>query len=94
MELTLEQFQAEIAKLATKDDLKPLVTKTDLTDALDAQLGKMVSIINDTIATPMEQHFAETKKQLDMAHKVEQLERDMQEIKNALNLTDKTFAVH
>ncbi len=74
------QFQ----NVATKDDLKNFATKDDLAAAV-AELGRVIS---DTIAEPMEKHFAEHKRDLDVGKDVEALKLDMQKIKDALAIND------
>jgi hypothetical protein len=70
----------DLKTFATKDDLKDFATKDDLAAAV-AELGR---VINETIAEPMEKHFAEHKRDLDMSKDVETLKLDMKKIKDAL----------
>jgi hypothetical protein len=70
----------DLKAFATKDDLKDFATKDDLASAV-AELGR---VINETIAEPMEKHFAEHKRDLDVSKDVEALKLDMKKIKDAL----------
>jgi hypothetical protein len=83
MELTQEYLDKALSNLATKDDLKPLATKSDVEGAVE----HLVGVINETIAEPMERHFAEMKDYLKTKEEVEILKREMQRIKEALHLT-------
>jgi hypothetical protein len=74
----------DLTHLATKDDLKNFTTKEDLNTAV-ADLGRLIS---ETIAEPMEKHFAEHKRDIDVSKDVEMLKRDMQKIKDALAMND------
>lgn len=89
MELTQEYFEQALDTRFANLEAK-IVTKTDFENGLN----HLVSVIDTTVAQPMERHFAEYKEQLDVSKKVAQLEHDMQKIKDALNLTDTTVAVH
>ncbi len=55
---------------------------------------ELAGIINDTVAVPMEEHFAEHKRDLDMRKDVEALKLDIQKIKDALAMNgDQTLKV-
>jgi hypothetical protein len=82
-ELTKEYFDSQLGNLATKDDLKPLATKKDV----EKGVGELAGIIANTIAEPMERHFQEVKKELDVYAEVKVLKADMERIKEALHLS-------
>ncbi|HEX8459229.1 MAG TPA: hypothetical protein VF656_18190 [Pyrinomonadaceae bacterium] len=82
MEITQEYLDNALSKLASKDDLKPLATKIDVEGAVN----HLVGVINETIAEPMERHFAEVKDAIDVRTEVEMLKLDMRKIKEALHL--------
>jgi hypothetical protein len=97
MELTQEYFDQQIKNLATKDDLKQFPTVADLERRLadqtaelkayaDAQTAHLVSVINETIAEPMEQHFEGLKDFPRVREDVHTLKQEMQRIKEALHL--------
>lgn len=75
-----QDIKHEFEKLDDRIDNLP--TKTDLNNAVN----HLVGVINDTIAVPMERHFAEVKDNLDVRAEVEALKSDMQKIKAALQL--------
>jgi succinate dehydrogenase/fumarate reductase flavoprotein subunit len=85
MELTQEYLDKALSSLATKDDLASQ-TK-ELKAYADEQTGHLVGVINETIAEPMERHFAELKDYVKTKEDVQTLKREMQRIKEALHLS-------
>jgi uncharacterized protein YlxW (UPF0749 family) len=83
MELTQEYFDQKLKTVATKDDLKQLATKDDI----QAAVTELASMINETVAEPMEQHFAELKDHEQLRDDVQTLKREIQQIKTALHLS-------
>jgi len=77
-----QELKHEFEKINQRIDTLP--TKTDL----DNTVEQLVSVINKTIAEPMEKHFAEHKRDLDVSKDVEILKLDMQKIKDALAIND------
>lgn len=59
-----------------------MATKADLREAVE-ELARLTA---ETVANPMEQHFAEVKAELAMHQRVRQLETDMRKIKEALRI--------
>lgn len=97
MELTQEYFDQQLKNLATKDDLKQFPTVADLDQRLagqtaelkayaDQQTAHLVSVINETIAEPMERHFGELQDFVRVREDVQTLKAEMQRIKEALHL--------
>src|SRR4051794_33049968 len=78
MELTQEYFDQQLKNLATKEDVRREV---------QAGVEQMARIISETVAEPMEKHFAEHTEQLNVRGEVEELKRDVQQIKAALHLS-------
>lgn len=79
MELSQEYFDKALANLATKDDLSSQTR--ELKAYTDEQTEHLVGVINETIAEPMESHFAELKDYLKVKEDVQTLKREMQQIK-------------
>ncbi|MDQ3817617.1 MAG: hypothetical protein M3362_08000 [Acidobacteriota bacterium] len=75
------ELKQEFEKINERLDSLP--TKTDLKN----EINDLVGIINETIAEPMEQRFAEIKDTLRVRAEVEALKVDMQKIKAALHLS-------
>lgn len=65
------------------EQFKTVAKKVDVENAVT----ELAAHINETIAVPMEQHFAEVKDNIDVRAEVETLKLDMQKIKEALHLT-------
>lgn len=97
MELTQEYFDQQIKNLATKDDLRQFPNSADLEQRLagqtaelkayaDGQTAHLVSVINETIAEPMERHFEELKDFVRVREDMQRLKLEMQRIKEALHL--------
>ena len=82
MELTQEYFDQALKNLATKDDLKELSTKQDVRNAVE----ELARLIADTVATPMERHFADLKDYLEVRKDVHTLKVEMQKIKEVLHI--------
>ena len=76
-----QELKHEFEKLNRRLDILP--TKTDL----DGAVSHLVGVINETIAEPMERHFAETKDTINVRAEVDSLKADMKRIKAALHLT-------
>lgn len=85
MELTQEYLDKALANLPTKDDLASQTR--ELKAYADEQTARLVSVINETIAEPMERHFEEMKDYLKTKEDVQILKREMQQIKEALHLS-------
>ncbi len=83
MELTQEYFDSVVKNLATQNVLKPLATKSDVTDAVD----ELARLIGDTVAIPMQQHFEQLHGELSMRERLENVETGLREIKMALHLS-------
>jgi hypothetical protein len=97
MELTQEYFDQQLKNLVTKDDLKQFPTVADLDQRLASQTAELkghaagqtahlVSVINETIAEPIERHFEELKDFVRVREDVQTLKLEMQRIKEALHL--------
>ena len=86
-ELTLEQFNQAIAKLATKDDIKNMATKDDL-KSLQQNLEDYTDQVAATILDSMDTNFQSMRRRLDMRdHRMNRLESEVKELKTALSLT-------
>lgn len=83
MELTQEYFDSVVKNLATQNDLKPLATKSDVTDAVD----ELARLIGDTVAIPMQQHFEKLHGELSMRERLEHVETGLREIRMALHIS-------
>ena len=68
---------------ATKTDLERFATKDDLEKAV----GSIVSTISETVATPMEAHFAEFRAELALHEDVHTLKLEMRHLKEALHIS-------
>lgn len=79
-----DAFDKQFEQVATKDDLAQQTTT--LKAYANEQTEKLAAIINNTIAEPMEQHFAELKDYKTVQEKVTTLETDMRKIKSALHI--------
>lgn len=97
MELTQEYFDQQLKNLVTKSDLKQFPTVADLDQRLasqtaelkayaDEQTAHLASVVNETIAEPMEGHFQELKDFVRVRDEVQALKLEMQRIKEALHL--------
>jgi hypothetical protein len=75
MELTKEYFDEGLRTL-----------ETNLSKKIDDQTEQVARIIADTVATPMEQHFADLRDYLGVREDVQMLKVDMQKIKEALHI--------
>ena len=76
MELTKEYFDEWLRTL-----------ETNLGKKNDYQTEQLARIIADTVATPMEQHFAGLKDYLEVREDVQMLKVEMQRIKEALHIS-------
>jgi hypothetical protein len=76
MELTKEYFDEGLRTL-----------ETNLSKKNDDQTEQLARIIADTVATPMEQHFADLKDYLEVREDVQMLKVEMQKIKEALHIS-------
>ena len=76
MELTKEYFDEGLRTL-----------ETNLGKKIDSQTEQLARIIADTVATPMEQHFADLKDYLEVREDVQMLKVEMQRIKEALHIS-------
>jgi hypothetical protein len=76
MELTQEHFDQGLRTL-----------ETNLSRKIDDQTEQLARIIADTVATPMEQHFADLKDYLEVREEVQMLKVDIQRIKEALHIS-------
>jgi hypothetical protein len=76
MELTKEYFDEGLRTL-----------ETNLSKKIDGQTEQLARTIADTVATPMEQHFADLKDYLEVREEVQMLKVDMQRIKEALHIS-------
>lgn len=76
MELTKEYFNEGLRTL-----------EINLGKKIDDQTEQLARIIADTVATPMEQHFADLKDYLEVREDVQTLKVEMQRIKEALHLS-------
>jgi hypothetical protein len=74
-ELTKEYFDQGLRTL-----------ETNLTKKIYDQTEQLARMIADTVATPMEQHFADLKDYLEVREDVQALKVDMQKIKEALHI--------
>lgn len=83
MELTKEYFEQTVARLASREDLQPLATKADVSEAVES----LARIIAETVAAPMERHFSDLKETRRLREDVETLKAEMQRIKDALRLS-------
>ena len=79
MELTQEYFDSVVKTLATKNDLKPLATKSDVTDAVD----ELARIVGEGFLG--ERQYLEER--LDVRERVQALETGLREIKMALHIS-------
>jgi hypothetical protein len=77
MQLTQEHFDQQIAKLATREDVRHEV-KEGVED--------LARIIADTIATPFTKRFDRLEELMDVKDDVQTLKRQMMEIRSALHL--------
>jgi hypothetical protein len=84
MELTQEYFDRQLKNLATKDDLQ--AQTKELKAYADEQTTHLVSVINETIAEPMERHFEELKDFVQVREDVQTMKLEMQRIKEALHI--------
>jgi uncharacterized protein YbgA (DUF1722 family) len=75
-----QELKHEFEKLNQRIDVLP--TKTDLNNVVN----HLVGVINETIAEPMERHFAETKDTVRVRADVESLKIDIQKIKAVLHI--------
>ena len=89
MELTQEYFDQQLKKLITKDDFyAALETQTDaLKNYTDKQTEALARMVAETIAEPMEQHFAELKDLLHIKETVERHEREIARLKRLFQAT-------
>jgi hypothetical protein len=76
MELTKEYFDEGLRSL-----------ETNLAKKIEDQTEHVARIIADTVATPMEQHFADLKDYLEVREDVQTLKAEMQKIKQALHIS-------
>ena len=84
-ELTKQYFDKQLGKLATKEDLKKLVTKNDL----KSEIGRLELKVEDEIANLARMTadgFEEIKKKLDVRKDVENLDRRVYRVEQALNI--------
>lgn len=79
MELTQEYFDSVVKNLATKDDIKPLATKSDVTDAVD----ELARVVGEGFLA--ERQYLEER--LDVRERVQQIETDLRRIKTALHIS-------
>jgi hypothetical protein len=86
-ELTQEYFDSVVKNLTTKDDLQkaiaPLATKADVLEGVE----ELARNIATTVVEPMELHFQQIDRELDMYKEVKRLKADMERIKEALHLS-------
>ena len=54
---------------------------------VESAVAELAAHINETIAVPMEHHFAEVEANIEVRAEVERLKFDMQKIKESLHLT-------
>jgi hypothetical protein len=78
MELTQEYLDSKFK--AIDDQFSKVHTH------IDDQTEQLARIIENTIATPMEQQFADLKDYLEVREDVQALKVDMQKIKEALHI--------
>ena len=75
----------ELSKEYFDEGLRTL--ETNLAKKIDDQTEQLARIIADTVAAPMEQHFADLKDYLEVREDVQALKVDMQRIKAALHIS-------
>jgi hypothetical protein len=75
MELTKEHFDEGLRTL-----------ESNLTKKMNDQTEQLAALIADTVATPMEQHFADLKDYSEVRKEVHTLKAEMQKIKEALHI--------
>jgi hypothetical protein len=97
MELTKEYFDETLKGLATKADLKGLVTNSHLEQTLAATEKRIITriddaqeelarIVADTVATPFTERFERLEELLRVKSDVDMLKQQMSEIRSALHL--------
>ena len=75
MELTQEYFDEGLRTL-----------ESNLTKKINDQTEHLAQLIENTVATPMEQHFADLKDYSEVRKEVHTLKVEMQKIKEALHI--------
>jgi hypothetical protein len=61
--------------------------ETNLTKKINDQTEQLARLIADTVATPMEQHFADLKDYSEVRKELHTLKVEMQKIKEALRIS-------
>lgn len=88
-ELTLEQFNAAIAKLATKDDIT--IVRTELKNGLDALQKNLENYTDEVTASVLDSidtNFQQVRRRLDMRdHRLNKVDSELQELKTALSIS-------
>jgi nitrogen regulatory protein PII len=81
--------KSDLKNIATKDDLKKFVTKDDLDERFEKQTRILMAYSDDQVsklAAMVADGFEEIKDMLDVRERMTVLEKDMQKIKEALNV--------
>lgn len=90
MELTKEHFERTLKALATKADLKGLVTKGHLEQTLAASEKRIIKRIDDAqeeLARMVSDGFEDLQRRLDVRELVQSHERKLKKIEEALHIT-------
>jgi hypothetical protein len=74
----------ELTKAYFDEGLRTL--EANLTKKMNDQTEQLARLIADTVATPMEEHFADLKDYSDVRKEVHTLKVEMQKIKAALHI--------
>jgi len=89
MELTKEYFDQIIKNLATKEDLKPFVTKDDLKESLKAQTKELkVFAVEQTeeLAHMVNGGFDDVLDRLDVRERMAKMEKKMSKLEHMLHM--------
>lgn len=89
MNLTKEYFDKALKGLASKDDLKALVTKADLDDRFEHQTRLLMAYSDNQVeklAQMVAAGFEEIKGMLDVRERMAKLETEVRKLKETLHV--------
>jgi hypothetical protein len=89
MELTPEYLDQHLKQPVNKADLEEVINKQtrELTSVVERQTEELARIIAETVANPLQEHFEQIHKEMQLEREVQELKRDMLRIKQALHLS-------